>query len=34
VRRFDHLYLGSEPVEWGRSLFRVPQRLPVSILPR
>ena len=34
VRRFDHLTLESDTVEWGRSLFRVPERIPVSIVPR
>jgi cytochrome P450 len=32
VRRFDHLRLESDTVEWGRSLFRVPERIPVSIV--
>ena len=32
VRRFDHLSLESETVEWGRSLFRVPERVPVAIV--
>lgn len=30
VRRFSDLELESEAVEWGRSLFRVPARLPIS----
>ena len=31
VRRFPRLELVSDKVEWGRSLFRVPGRLPVRI---
>jgi cytochrome P450 len=30
VQRFSGLELQSETVEWGRSLFRVPARLPIS----
>ena len=30
VRRFRDLRLESDTVEWGRSLFRVPARLPIS----
>jgi cytochrome P450 len=30
VRRFDDLRLASDTVEWGRSLFRVPARMPIS----
>jgi cytochrome P450 len=30
VRRFDDLRLESDTVDWGRSLFRVPARLPIS----
>ena len=30
VRRFDHLRLLNEQTEWGRSLFRVPGRIPVT----
>jgi cytochrome P450 len=30
VRRLDQLRLESPTVEWGRSLFRVPSRLPIS----
>jgi hypothetical protein len=29
VRRFEHLELESDTVEWGPSLFRVPARLPI-----
>ena len=29
VRRFDNLELLDEQTEWGRSLFRVPGRIPV-----
>ncbi len=31
VRRFEKLELESDTVEWGRSLFRVPGRLPVRV---
>jgi cytochrome P450 len=31
VRRFGRIELESETVEWGRSLFRVPARLPVRV---
>ena len=30
VRRFSDLRLQSDTVEWSRSLFRVPNRLPIS----
>jgi cytochrome P450 len=30
VRRFDNLELLDEQTEWGRSLFRVPGRIPVT----
>jgi cytochrome P450 len=30
VQRFDDLALLSERTEWGRSLFRVPARVPIS----
>ena len=32
VRRFDELSLESESTEWGRSLFRVPGRIPVRFV--
>ncbi len=32
VRRFDGLTLQSESTEWGRSLFRVPGRIPVRFM--
>jgi cytochrome P450 len=32
VRRFDELALQSESTEWGRSLFRVPGRIPVRFV--
>ena len=34
VRRFDGLTLESESTEWGRSLFRVPARIPVRFVER
>jgi hypothetical protein len=34
VRRFDHLALVSDQVEWGPSLFRVPGRLPLTFRAR
>jgi cytochrome P450 len=34
VRRFDGLTLESESTEWGRSLFRVPARIPVHFTER
>jgi hypothetical protein len=34
VARFDDLALGSERVEWGASLFRVPGRLPLGFRAR
>jgi len=33
VRRFDDLELVNETTEWGRSLFRVPGRIPVRFAP-
>lgn len=33
VRRFDDLELVNEKTEWGRSLFRVPGRIPVEFAP-
>jgi cytochrome P450 len=32
VRRFDKLELQNESTEWGRSLFRVPGRIPVTFV--
>ena len=32
VRRFDELTLESELMEWGRSLFRGPGRIPVRFM--
>ena len=34
VQRFGSMSLESETVEWGRSLFRVPGRLPISVSGR
>src|SRR5262245_32343371 len=34
VRRFAHIELESETVEWGASLFRVPGRLPIRVRER
>jgi cytochrome P450 len=34
VRRFTAFELQSERVQWGRSLFRVPARLPLALRPR
>lgn len=33
VRRFDELELVNERTEWGRSLFRVPGRIPIRFAP-
>ncbi|MGH7925614.1 MAG: cytochrome P450 [Candidatus Binatus sp.] len=33
VRRFDDLRLQNEGFEWGRSLFRVPGRVPIAFRP-
>ena len=33
VRRFDELELVNETTEWGRSLFRVPGRIPIKFAP-
>jgi cytochrome P450 len=32
IRRFDELELESESTKWGRSLFRVPARIPVRFI--
>jgi len=34
VQRFDELELVNETTEWGRSIFRVPGRIPVRFVPR